>query len=154
MAKKGKASKAGEAAMKARSNPYVQRVLEDEDLRENIVQAYESGRAAFARLSNGKSPTKQIFDDKKLQKDLKAAASSIRDASVALREAPKKQRKGGFGRVLLLGLAGGGLRRDQAGLPRPAPGGRAQGGQGPRGRRELLPGPGEDLARRLDQAHH
>jgi hypothetical protein len=28
---------------------------------------------------------------------------------VALREAPKKQRKGGFGRILLLGVVGGGL---------------------------------------------
>ena len=71
----------------------MQRVIEDEDLRQNIVQAYESSRDAFGRLSNGKSPTKQIFDDKKLQKDLKKAAESFRDASVALREAPKKQRR-------------------------------------------------------------
>jgi hypothetical protein len=95
MAAKKKAAKAQKAAVKARYNPYVQRVVDDEDLRENIVQAYES-------------PSKQIFDDKKLQKDLKAAASSIRDASVALREAPKKQRKGGIGRLLLLGIVGGG----------------------------------------------
>ncbi len=108
MAAKKKAAKAQKAAVKARYNPYVQRVVDDEDLRQNIVQAYESSRDAFARLSNGKSPSKQIFDDKKLQKDLKAAAESIRDASVALREAPKKQRKGGIGRFLLLGLVGGG----------------------------------------------
>ena len=95
--------------MRARYNPYVQRVVDDEDLRQNIVQAYESSRDAFGRLSNGKSPSKQIFDDKKLQKDLKEAAESIRDASIALREAPKKQRGGGFGRLLLLGLIGGGL---------------------------------------------
>ena len=106
---KKKAAKAQKAAVKARYNPYVQRIVDDEDLRGNIVQAYESSRDAFDRLSNGKSPSKQIFDDKKLQKDLKAAAESIRDASVALREAPKKQRSGGFGRVLLLGLVGGGL---------------------------------------------
>ena len=109
MAAKKKAAKAQKAAVKARYNPYVQRVVDDEDLRQNIVQAYESSRDAFARLSNGKSPSKQIFDDKKLQKDLKAAAESIRDASVALREAPKKQRKGGFGRIVLLALVGGGL---------------------------------------------
>ena len=109
MAAKKKAAKAQKAAVKARYNPYVQRVVDDEDLRQNIVQAYESSRDAFARLSNGKSPSKQIFDDKKLQKDLKEAAESIRDASVALREAPRHQRKGGFGRLLLLGLVGGGL---------------------------------------------
>ena len=45
------------------------------------AQAYESARDAAARLGNGKSPTKQIFDDKKLQKDLRNAAESFRDAS-------------------------------------------------------------------------
>jgi hypothetical protein len=87
----------------------VQRLIDDEDLRQTMVQAYESSRDAFARLNNGKSPSKQIFDDKKLQKNLKEAAESFRDAAVTLREAPKKQRKGGFGRLLLLGLVGGGL---------------------------------------------
>ena len=108
-AKKGKAAKAGQAAMKARYNPYVQRILEDEDLRDNIVQAYESGRAAYARLSNGKSPGKQIFDDKKLQKNIKKGAENVRDAAVTLREAPQKQRKGGMGRFLLLGVVGTGV---------------------------------------------
>ena len=102
-----KVQKAGKAAQSARSNPYVQRLIEDEDLRKNIVQAYESARDAYTRLSNGKSPTKQIFDDKKLQKHIKEAAGNVRDASVALHEAPKKQKKGGFGRVLLLGIVGG-----------------------------------------------
>ena len=106
---KKKAAKAQKAAVRARYNPYVQRVVDDEDLRSDIVQAYESGRAAFGRLSNGKSPSKALFDDKKLQKDLKQAAESLRDATVTLREAPKKQRSGGFGRLLLLGLVGGGL---------------------------------------------
>jgi hypothetical protein len=109
MAAKKKAAKAQKAALKARYNPYVQRVVDDEDLRQSIVQAYESSRDAFTRLSNGKSPSKQIFDDKKLQKDIREAAESIRDASVALREAPKKRRKVGFGRIVLLGLVGGGL---------------------------------------------
>jgi hypothetical protein len=104
---KKKAAKAQKAAHKARYNPYVQRIVDDEDLRQNIVHAYESSRDAFDRLGNGKSPSKQIFDDKKLQKDLKAAAESIRDASVALREAPKKQRSGGFGKLLVIGLVGG-----------------------------------------------
>jgi hypothetical protein len=103
-----KVQKAGKAAQSARSNPYVQRVLDDEDLRKNIVQAYESARDAYSRLSNGKSPSKQIFDDKKLHKHIKEAAGNVRDASVALHEAPKKQKSGGgLGRVLLLGVVGG-----------------------------------------------
>jgi hypothetical protein len=105
-----KVAKAGKAAEKARSNPYIQRLIEDEDLRNNIVQAYESARDAYGRLSNGKHPGTQIFDDKKLQKHVKSAASSIRDVTVSLREAPKKQKKGGgLGRVLLLGAVGTGV---------------------------------------------
>ena len=108
---KKKAQKAQAAAMKARANPYVQRLWEDEDLRANIVDAYESARKAYARLNNGKSPTKQIFDDKKLQKDIKSAASSFKDASVSLREAPKKKKRkrGALGKVLLIGIASAGV---------------------------------------------
>ena len=106
---KKKAKRAQKAAMQARYNPYVQRILEDEDLRDNIVQAYDSAKKAYGRLSNGKSPTKQIFDDKKLQKDVKKAAESFKDASVALRESPKKKRKGGIGKLLFLGIAGAGV---------------------------------------------
>src|SRR6201986_5068093 len=103
-----KVQQAGKAAESVRSNPYVQRLIEDEDLRQSIVQAFESARDAYGRLSNGKSPAKQIFDDKKLQKHVKEAAGNIRDVSVSLREAPKKQSKkrGGLGRVLLLGIVG------------------------------------------------
>ena len=102
--------KAKKAAAQARTNPYLRRIVEDEDLRQNIADAYESARKAYARLNNGKSPSKQIFDDKKLQKEIKNAAESIKDASVALREAPKKKkRSGGFGKVLLVGIAGAGV---------------------------------------------
>ena len=106
---KKKAQKAQNAAVSARNNPYVRRIFEDEDLRQNITDAYESARKAYSRLSNGKSPSKQIFDDKKLQKEIKNAASSVRDASVALREAPKKKRRGGLGKLLLVGVAGAGV---------------------------------------------
>jgi len=111
---KKKAAKAQKAALQARYNPYVQKIVDDEDLRSEIVQAYESSRDAFNRLSNGKSPSKQLFDDKKLQKDLKQAAESIRDATVALREASdqirgKRRRKGRLGRLLVLGVIGAGV---------------------------------------------
>jgi hypothetical protein len=104
-----KVQKAGKAAQSARSNPYVQRLIEDEELRQNIVSAFESARDAYGRLNNGKSPAKQIFDDKKLQKHIKETAGSVRDVSVGLYEAPKKQKRsgGGFGKLLLLGVVGG-----------------------------------------------
>jgi hypothetical protein len=106
MGAKKKAAKAGAAAYAVRKSPYVQRIAEDEELRQNLWSAYESARDAVGRLQNGKHPTKQIFDDKKLQKDLKAAAESFRDASVALREAPKKKKRGGLGKLLLIGVVG------------------------------------------------
>jgi hypothetical protein len=110
MGAKKKAAKAGAAAAAVRQSPYVQRIAEDEELRANLWSAYESARDAVGRLQNGKHPTKQIFDDKKLQKDLKSAAESFKDASVALREAPKKRKKrGGLGKLVLLGIVGGGL---------------------------------------------
>ena len=109
MGAKKKAAKAGAAAAAVRKSPYVQRIAEDEELRQNLWSAYESARTAIGRLQNGKHPTRQIFDDKKLQKDVKSAAESFRDASIALREAPKKRRKGGFGKLILLGIVGGGV---------------------------------------------
>jgi hypothetical protein len=110
MGAKNKAAKAGAAAVAVRNSPYVQRIAEDEELRANLWSAYESARTAVGRLQNGKHPTKQIFDDKKLQKDLKAAAESFKDASVALREAPnRKKKRGGLGKLLLVGIVGAGL---------------------------------------------
>jgi hypothetical protein len=103
-----KAQQAQAAAMKARDNPYVRRIMEDEDLRQNVTDAYVSARKAYGRLSNGKSPTKQLLDDKKLQKELKSAAESIKDAGYALRE-PRKKKCGGVGKLLLVGVAGAGV---------------------------------------------
>src|ERR671917_1659536 len=103
MAAKKKAAKAGAAAAAVKRSPYVRRLAEDEELRQNLWSAYESARTAVGRLQNGKHPTKQIFDDKRLQKDIKSAAESFRDASVALRAAPRRKRKGGFGKLGLLG---------------------------------------------------
>jgi hypothetical protein len=109
MAAKKKAAKAGAAALAVKNSPYIQRIAEDEELRANLWQAYESARSAANRFSNGKSPAKAVFDDKKLQKDVREAAEALRDASVALHEAPKRKRRGGFGKLILLGLVGAGL---------------------------------------------
>jgi hypothetical protein len=107
----GTAAGAYGAAKAAKENPYVQRIVEDDDLRDNVVQAYESARSAINRFSNGKSPTKSIFDDKKFQKDVRDAAEALRDASVSLREAPGKRKSGGgggfFRKILLVTVAGG-----------------------------------------------
>src|SRR5919112_5961434 len=102
MAKK-KAAKAGAVA----AAPYVQRVISDEELRDNVRVAVDSAREAFARLQKGKPTT--VLDDKKFHRDVSKAASALKDASDALRESPKRrQRKGGLLRKLLfLAVAGG-----------------------------------------------
>jgi len=102
-------AKVGDAALAARSNPYVQRVIEDAELRENIREAYERSRKAYGRLSNGKGPTKALMEDRKLHKDLRAAAAALTAASIALRDGPKRKRRGGLGRKLLLLAVGAGL---------------------------------------------
>jgi hypothetical protein len=107
--KKGKAAGAaasvGGAATAVRSSPYVQRLIEDEDLRNSIQQAFEAARDAYSRMANGKGPAKALMDDKKVHKDLKEAAENLREASDRLRG--KKQKKGlSLGRLLLLGLIG------------------------------------------------
>jgi hypothetical protein len=106
---KSKAKKAGDAASAARNNPYVQRALEDEDLRENVRVAFEAARDAYGRFTNGKgSSPKALIDDKKLQKDLKKSADALKEAGAALREGPKKKKRFGLGRLLLLAIIGGG----------------------------------------------
>jgi hypothetical protein len=107
---KNKAAAAAGAVAAAKDNPYVQRIVTDDELRDNVRVAFESAKSAYERLTNGKTPTKVLMDDKKLHKDLKNAAEALRDAGSALREAPqKKKRKGGFGRKLLVLFIGAGV---------------------------------------------
>ncbi len=106
MAKK-KAAKARSAAEEAFSNPYLRRLVEDQELRTNVRTALDNARNAYGRLNNGKAPTKVVMEDKKFKKEVKQAAGALRDAGSALREGPKR-RKSGFGRLLLLGIVGAG----------------------------------------------
>jgi adenylosuccinate synthase len=109
---KKKAAKAGAGAVAAgkaaRSNPYVQRIVEDDELRDNLRTAYQSARNAYERMSNGKGPVKALTDDKKTQKELKEAATSLRTAADSLRGA-KARKKGRRGSKILLLLVGAGL---------------------------------------------
>jgi hypothetical protein len=110
----GKTTKAGKAAgaagsayATARSNQYVQRIVEDDELRDNLREAYDAARHAFDRItSNGKSPVKAVTSDKKVQRDLRTAADSLREASEQLRGRKRKSR---FGRILLFGVVVGGV---------------------------------------------
>ena len=109
MAAKKKAAKAGSGAYAAgkavRSNPYVQRLIEDQELRESLRNAFASAKKAYGRM-NGKAPGK-VLDDKKVQRELREAASSLKDAADSLRGTKRKKRR--KGRLLLVALVGGGL---------------------------------------------
>jgi adenylosuccinate synthase len=109
--RKKKAAKAGAGAVAAgkaaRSNPYVQRLVEDDQLRDNLRTAYESARKAYERMSNGKGPTKALLDDKKTQRELKEAAASLREAADTLRGTKAKKKRRRRGRVILLIVGAG-----------------------------------------------
>ncbi len=102
---KTKAARAGDIYETARENPYVQRLIEDEDLRESLKDAFEASKRAYGRATgNGKGTVKAVTSDKKVQKDLRKAAENLQEASERLRE--KKKRKGGLGRLLLIAIVG------------------------------------------------
>jgi adenylosuccinate synthase len=105
--KKKRSAQAGAGAVAAgkamRDNPYVQRLIEDEELRENLRTAFESARKVYGRMSNGKGPVKSLTEDKKTQKQLKEAAASLNDAAKSLRGAkPSRKRRRRSGLLLLL----------------------------------------------------
>jgi hypothetical protein len=103
---KAKAAKAGGATAAAAVTPYVQRLVQDAELRDDLKTAYDSARVAYGRINNGKAPAK-LLDDKKLQKELQNAATALKSASDSLRSGPKKRRGGfGLGKLLFLGIVG------------------------------------------------
>jgi hypothetical protein len=93
-----------------KANPYIQRLIDDSTLRDNVRTAIDSTKSAYDRLMNGKTPAKALIDDKKLQADLRQAAEAVRDATKALAEAPKRSARKGkrLGRKLLIIVVGGG----------------------------------------------
>ena|SRR5579864_4687719 len=109
--KKSKAApfNAADLANITKANPYIQRLIEDSKLRDNVRTALDSGKSAYERLSNGKTPHRALLEDKKLHSDLREAVGAVRDATLSLSDAPKKQarkRRGGLVRKLLILVVG------------------------------------------------
>lgn len=108
MAARTKQARKAASAAAATTSPWVQRLAEDEDLRDNFRVAFEAAKDAYERITDSKHPSDAVHD-KKVQKDLKQAAEALKDAGSALKEGPKKQkrrRKGGMGRMVLVLLVG------------------------------------------------
>jgi len=102
------ATRASDIYETARENPYVQRLVEDDELRDSLRDAFDAARGAYGRATgNGKGAVKAVASDKKVQKDLRSAAESLREASERLRKPPK--RKSRLGRFILFGLVAAGI---------------------------------------------
>lgn len=102
---KTRATQAADLYSTARENPYVQRLVEDEELRDSLKNAFEAAKGAYGRATSNGSAVKAVTSDKKVQRDLHTAAENLRDVSERLR-APKKRKKSRLGRIILLALVG------------------------------------------------
>ncbi|HWX08856.1 MAG TPA: hypothetical protein VNY33_02665 [Gaiellaceae bacterium] len=85
--------------------PYFERALHDEELRQNVRNAYESARSIYNELLGNRGVTgmaTRVATDKDIQDELRATVSELRKAAdrVQGREA-HKSRNGG---LLLLGI--------------------------------------------------
>ncbi len=108
MAAKDRINKAGEAARAAQRNRYLQRLLEDEELRGSLLTAYGAARSAYGRMTNGKPATEALFEDKKLQRELREAADALRER---LELAARARQASAQGRHRALAAAAGRRRR-------------------------------------------
>jgi hypothetical protein len=97
------AVRAGKAAADARANPYVQRFIEDPELRDNVRAAVDHARQAYKRMSNGKGPAKALMEDRKLHKELRQTADSLKEAGDQLRG---KRRRHRGRRLFMLAILG------------------------------------------------
>ena len=100
-----RAKNAGRTASDLRSNPYVQRMIEDAELRENVRQAVEHARKAYNRMNNGKGPAKALMEDRKLQRELRNTADSLKEASERARGKRRKRRP--LRKLIGLAIVGG-----------------------------------------------
>ena len=85
--------------------PYVERALRDEELRENVRNAYESARSIYNELIGNRGVTgvaARVATDKDIQAELRSAVAELRRA--ADRVQGKGERAGRNGGLLLIGI--------------------------------------------------
>jgi hypothetical protein len=94
----------------ALANPFVQRMIEDAELRSHLNEAVGASKRVFSRLSSSKSAAQALVEDRKLQSELHDALASLHRVTSALAEpvaAVAEKRRRRRGRKLLLLTAGG-----------------------------------------------
>jgi len=86
--------------------PYFDRALHDEDLRDNVRNAYESARTIYEQLMGPRKVTglaSRVATDKDIQDELKSVIAELREA--ATRVQGKKERSGRNSTLLFVGIA-------------------------------------------------
>jgi hypothetical protein len=94
----------------AKSNPYVQQLLNDAKLRKNVQNAVASSKKAYGRVSNGKGiDPRQLLEDKKLHAELGRALGATRDVVITVTNTSRKRSRGGrkTARRLVIIVVGG-----------------------------------------------
>jgi hypothetical protein len=75
----------------AKSNPYIQQLLNDPKLRKNVRTAIASSKKAYGRVSNGSIKPQGLLEDKKLHAELGHALGASRDVAITITRASKKR---------------------------------------------------------------
>src|SRR5947208_12266528 len=88
------------------ASPYIERALTDEDLRENVRNAFESARGVYNELIGGRGAiplATRVATDKDIQERLREAVDELREA--ADRVQGKREHSGRNTTLLLTGIA-------------------------------------------------
>jgi len=101
--------------------PYVERALHDEDLRENVRNAYESARTIYDELVTKRGVTgvaARVATDKDIQGELRSAIEELRQAAGRVQGAKPREEPGSRSAALLMaGIALGILFNPVTGPP-------------------------------------
>jgi hypothetical protein len=96
----------------ATARPYVERALRDKELRDNVRNAYTSGRAVYDQLASRRKVSdaaSQLAGDKDIQGELRNALGELRNAAgrvqAVKRQSPEPARAARNGLLLLVGIA-------------------------------------------------
>ena len=99
------------AGAAASARPYVERALRDEELRDNIRNAYTSARAVYEELSSRRKVSDaatQLAADKDLQDEIRSAIDELRNASRRVKDvkraAPEPARAAKQSLLLFFGI--------------------------------------------------
>ena len=97
------------ASMAGTAKPYVDRALNDEELRDHVKQAYAVGRSIYDELIAPRgvvSVAQRVASDQELQDSIRAAAAELREAAARL-QGQRREKHSGRAFLLLMGVAVG-----------------------------------------------